>query len=110
MNYLDHTVCLQTALTCGYIITNVHTLSYALLTIICTEDYLDCEKYDSASFMYSLNNVDNLDTVIRKHMYGFMQRVCNSNNSLVNAVTASTLFLPKSVWQHWFKSLYTINI
>ena len=55
-------------------------------------------KYDSASFMYALNKVDNLDTVIRKHMYGFMQRVCNSNNILINAVTASTLFRPKSVW------------
>ena len=24
--------------------TNIHTLNYALLTIICTEDYLDCEN------------------------------------------------------------------
>ena len=61
--------------------------------------------------MYALNNVDNLDTVIRKHMYGFMQQVCNSNNILVHTVTASTLFLDQKVFGSiGFCTLSTFNI
>ena len=63
-------------------------------------------KRSSASAMYAEHNICNFETTIRKSIYGFMQRLENSTNSIICTLYNSCL-IRFVIWNHWIESLYT---
>ena len=63
-------------------------------------------KRSSASAMYAQHNICNFETMIRKSIYGFMQRLENSTNSIICTLYNSCL-VRFVIWNHWIESLYT---
>ena len=59
----------------------------------------------SASAMYANHDLPNLDTVIRRSLYGFIQRLSVSQNSIVRTIGQSWLVRIK-LWDVWAKVLY----
>ena len=59
----------------------------------------------SASAMYANHDLPNLDTVIRRSLYGFIQRLSVSQNSIVRTIEQSWLVRIK-LWDVWAKVLY----
>ena len=55
--------------------------------------------------MYANYDLSNLDTVIRRSLYGFMQRLSVSQHSIVRAIEQSWLVRIK-LWDAWAKVLY----
>ena len=68
---------------------------------------LHIPKRSSASAMYAQHNICNFETtIIRKSIYGFMQRLENSTNSIICTWYNSCL-VRFVIWNHWIESLYT---
>ena len=63
----------------------------------------------SASAMYVNYNLPNLDTVIRRNLFGFIQRLSISHNSIIRALEHSWHIKIKH-WDCWTKILYLIMI
>ena len=59
----------------------------------------------SASAMYANYDLPNLDTVTRRSLYGFIQRLSVSQNSIVRAIEQSSL-VRIILWDVWAKVLY----
>ena len=59
----------------------------------------------SASAMYANYDLPNLDTVIRRSLYGFIQKLFVSKNSIVCTIEQSWLVTIRS-WDVWAKVLY----
>ena len=59
----------------------------------------------SASAMYANYDLPNLDTVIRRSLYGFIQRLSVSQNSIVRTIEQSWLDKIK-LWDVWDRVLY----
>ena len=59
----------------------------------------------SASVMYVNYNLSNLDTVIRRNLFGFIQRLSISQNSIIHALEHSWHIKIK-LWDCWTKVLY----
>ena len=64
-------------------------------------------KRSSASAMYAQHNICNFETTIRKSIYGFMQRLENSTNSITCTLYNSCL-VRFVIWNNWIESLYTV--
>ena len=60
----------------------------------------------SASGMFVYNNVPTFMELWRNYIYGFMQRLINSENSVV-AATVSSSRLSSALWRRWESVLYT---
>ena len=58
----------------------------------------------SASAMYANHDLPNLDTVIRRSFYGFIQRLSVSQNSIVR--TIEQYWLRIKLWDVWAKVVY----
>ena len=62
-------------------------------------------KRSSASTMYANNNICNFETTLRKNTFGFMQRLEQSNNSIISTLYQSWI-VRFDIWNSWIKSLY----
>ena len=71
---------------------------------------LGYRRRDSASQMYAFNCIDNFDALMRKNVHGFMQRLCKSNNALVNNVVTCVQYMNNSMWHKWLRVLHTHDI
>ena len=60
----------------------------------------------SASAMYANYNICNFEAMLRRGIYGFMQRIEASNNTIVQTILQSWTMRFK-IWDHWIKALYT---
>ena len=60
----------------------------------------------SASGMFVSNNIPSFMELSRNYIYGFMQRLINSENSVV-AATVSSCRLSSSLWRLWESVLYS---
>ena len=63
-------------------------------------------KRSSARAMYAQHNICNFETTIRKSIYGFMQRLENSTNSIICTLYNSCL-VRFVIWNHCIELLYT---
>ena len=63
----------------------------------------------SASAMYVNYNLHNLDTVIRRNLFGFIQRLSISQNSIIRALEHSWHIKIK-LWDCWTKILYLFRV
>ena len=59
----------------------------------------------SASAMYANYDLPNIDTVIRRSLFGFIQRLSVSQNSIVRFIEQSW-FVRIKLWDFWAKILY----
>ena len=55
--------------------------------------------------MYANHDLPNLDTVTRRSLYGFIQRLSVSQHSIVRTIEQSWLVRIK-LWNVWVKVLY----
>ena len=66
---------------------------------------LNVPRYESASSLFTANNVRNLDSVIRTCQYSLMCRVSGSSNSIVRALVTSSARVVSCTWHRWSVSL-----
>ena len=60
----------------------------------------------SASGMFVFNSIPSFMELWRNYIYGFMQRLNNSDNTVV-AATVSSCRLSSAMWRRWESILYT---
>ena len=64
-------------------------------------------KRSSASTMYATHNICNFETMLRKNIYGFMQRLNHSTNTIIRNLYQSWI-VRCDIWSSWIKSLYVM--
>ena len=64
-------------------------------------------KRSSASTMYATHNICNFETMLRKTIYGFMQRLDHSTNNIIRNLYQSWI-VRCDIWSSWIKSLYVM--
>ena len=64
-------------------------------------------KRSSASTMYATHNICNFETMLRKNIYGFMQRLDHSTNTIIHNLYQSWI-VRCDIWSSWIKSLYVM--
>ena len=67
---------------------------------------MNCHRNCSASGMFVFNSIPSFMELWRNYIYGFMQRLNNSDNTVV-AATVSSCRLSSAMWRHWESVLYT---
>ena len=62
--------------------------------------------WSSASGMYATHNIENFEALLRKTLYGFVQRLENSSNKIIASLIKSwtVRFVD---WHCWISRLYT---
>ena len=88
-NYLEVIIHLCTVVHYGQIIVKQH--NYRKLTVVFNNIHrhlLGLPWRCSASAMYANHDLPNLDTVIRRSLYGFIQRLSVSQNSIVRILSS----------------------
>ena len=66
---------------------------------------LNLPSRSSASTMYAVNNIDNLEVLVRKRTFGFMERLNNSDNTILKCINNSWI-LRFNIWSIWNDLLY----
>ena len=61
---------------------------------------------DSASNMFVTNNINNMEALIRKQTYNFIERLSSSDNKLICQLNHCTTVLFGCIWNNWYKSLH----
>ena len=92
--------------TCGMILRRALKINKLLVTTTLLFRFL--MKYNrncSASGMFVFNGVPSFMEAWRKYMYGFKQRLTNSDNAII-AATASACRLSSNLWKRWDCILY----
>ena len=64
-------------------------------------------KRSSASAMYATRNICNFESMLRKNIYGFMQRLEHSTNTNTCKLYQSWI-VRCDIWSCWIKSLYVM--
>ena len=67
---------------------------------------MNCHRTCSASGMFVFNNIPSFIELWPNYIYGFMQRLINSDNSVV-AATVSSCRMSSALWRRWESVLYT---
>ena len=98
-----------TALYCPFLGSDYKKSTFRKIRVAFNNAYrkiLGLPKRSSASAIYAQHNICNFETTIRKSIYGFMQRLENSTNSIIYTLYNSCL-VRFVIWNHWIESLYT---
>ena len=59
----------------------------------------------SASTMHAVNNIHSLEVLVRKRIFGFMERLNNSDNTIIKCINNSWI-LRFDIWSPWNDLLY----
>ena len=62
---------------------------------------LHVPRYESATTLFAIHNVRNLNAVLRNSCYSLMCRVTDSANSIVRAIVTSEARLHSRIWDRW---------
>ena len=62
---------------------------------------LNVPRYESASTLFVAHAVNNLDALLRYNMTSFINRVKNSPNSIVTAVSNGDCRMHSNIWKHF---------
>ena len=63
------------------------------------------ERFCSASAMYVCEGIDNFNTMFRKAAWGFIQRLCSSENSIINVLVNSDMGKRSAFRATWNRAL-----
>ena len=55
--------------------------------------------------MYVVNNIDSLEVLVRKRIFGFMERLNNSDNTIIKCINNSWI-LRFDIWSPWNDLLF----
>ena len=64
-------------------------------------------RYCSSSMMFAENNINNFDTVRRKCIFNFVNRLHLSNNNLIRIIINQHTYTPTPAAIEWGRSLFT---
>ena len=81
-----------TGLYCPFIWTHYKKLNYRKHRIAFNNVYrriLKLPSRSSASTMYVVNNIDSLEVLVRKRIFGFMEQSNNSDNTIIKCINNS---------------------
>ena len=66
--------------------------------------------YLSVSVMFLSHNFDRFETLMRKRIFKFTERVINSKSTIINMLSSSYTVLGGSLWKQWNTRLYTLAV
>ena len=81
-----------TSLYCSFLWTDFKKSTFSKVRIAFNNAYrriFGLPKWSSASEMYACNNIDNFETMMRRGIYGFVQRLESCENSVVQSINKS---------------------
>ena len=98
-----------TSFYCGYLWSDYKASSFSKLRVAFNNVYrrvLGLPPWSSASGMYATHNIENFEALLRKTLYGFVQRLENSSNKIIASLIKSwtVRFVD---WHCWISGLYT---
>ena len=62
-------------------------------------------RRSSVSEMFAMNNISNLETLLRKSIFAFKTRLSNSDNTIIFALQSSWV-ITDTIWKVWKNMLY----
>ena len=62
---------------------------------------LNMPRYTSASTLFVMKNMDNLDVMMRKNMFSLEKRMMRSVNSIVKAIVNSESRMHSCIWNNF---------
>ena len=93
---------------CPFLWTHYKKSNYSKLRVAFNNVYrriLKLPSRSSASTMYVVNNIDSLEVLVRKRIFGFMERVNNSDNTIIKCINNSWI-LRVDIWRSWNDLLF----
>ena len=97
-----------TSFYCGYLWSDYKSMTFSKLRVAFNNVYrrvLGLPTWASASEMYAIHNIENFEALLRKVIYGFIRRLEDSSNVIIQTLTESwTISLVD--WQSWLSKLY----
>ena len=76
-----------------------------------TLNYSTYKKVTDISAAYVLYNNDSFNTIIRKDVFRFINKIVNSSNILIQAISESFFYTTcSSITKKWNNILYTFNM
>ena len=96
-------------LSCGTIIkkSSFSKIRVAFINAYRCSKIFGLPKRSSASAMYATHNICNFETMLRKNIYGFMQRLEDSTNTRIRNLYQSWI-VRCDICSSWIKSLYVM--
>ena len=93
---------------CSFLWTHYKKSNYSKLRVAFNNVYrriLRLLSRSSASTMYVVNNIDSLEVLVRKRIFGFMERLNNSDNTIIKCINNSWI-LRFDIWSPWNDLLF----
>ena len=99
-----------TALYCPFLRTDYKKSTFRKIRVAFNNTYrkkIGLPKRNSASrpTMYANHNICSFETMLRKTIFGFMQRLENSTNTIICTLYQSWI-VRFEIWNSWIESLY----
>ena len=98
-----------TSFYCGYLWSDYKASTFSKLRVAFNNVYrrvLGLPPWSSASGMYATHNIENFEALLRKTLYGFVQRLENSSNKIIASLIKSRTVRFVD-WHCWISRLYT---
>ena len=93
---------------CPFLWTHYKKISYSKIRVAFNNVFrriLKLPSRSSASTMYVVNNIDSLEVLVRKRIFGFMEQLNNSDNTIMKCITNSWI-LRFDIWSPWNDLLF----
>ena len=97
-----------TALYCPFLWTDYKKSTFTKIRVAFNHAYrkkLGLPNRSIASTMYANHNICSFETMLRKTLFGFMQRLKNSTNTIICTLYQEWIVRFK-IWNSWIESLY----
>ena len=97
---------------CPFLWNDYKKSTFGKIRVACNNAYriiFGLPKQSSASAMYAAHNICNFETMLRKNIYGFMQRMDHSTNTILVIRNLYQSWIVRcDIWSSWIKSLYVM--
>ena len=65
----------------------------------------------SASIMYTTHNVNNMEALLRRSIYSFIERLMDSSNMIINTLMKSWYIrFTSNIWEFWRAKTVFVNL
>ena len=94
---------------CPFLWTHYKKSNYSKLIRVAFNNVYRCilklPSRSSASTMYVVNNIDSLEVLVKKRIFAFMERLNNSDNTIIKCISNSWI-LKFDIWSPWNDLLF----
>ena len=97
-----------TSFYCGYVWSDYKKTTYNKLRVAFNNGYrrvLGLSYRSSASPMYTTHNINNMEALLRRSIYSFIERLMDSSNMIINTLMNSW-YIRFNIWEFWNSKLY----